>query len=57
MTKIKHPQSRDQRLKVEQKHRINEAKKERESRVWRKLTKEHVKEKETVDELREYTHH
>ena len=59
MTKIKHPLNRLQRKQllakknelVDEKKR--EKKAERESRVWRKLEKERLKEQETENELTE----
>lgn len=56
MTKIHHPADKLQRrLAAERKNKFVDKKAiaaERPSKVWRKLIKEHVKERETEDELK-----
>ena len=47
-----HPTNHLERLKAKEKHeRKSASKEEKAGRVWRKRTKEEVKEKETEDEL------
>lgn len=53
MTKIKHPTSKRDRLKIAEKKKLDEQKKER-SRGVRKTILEHIKEEETENELRAY---
>lgn len=50
----RHPTTRAERLKVNRKKRIVKEKETSTPKVWRKL-KEHVKDEETTNELREYS--
>ena len=57
MSKVKHPGNKFQRALIEEKKNARKSKKqakERASKVWLKLTKEHVKEVETEDELERF---
>lgn len=49
---MNHPENRAERFKRKQADAAVKAKEERKGRVWRKLTKERLREQETVDEIR-----
>jgi hypothetical protein len=55
MTKIKHPTSKRDRLKIAEKKRLDAEKKER-SRGVRKAVLREIREEETNNELRTYDH-